>query len=203
MPPSKIGRANHRSVAARRASASPRVRTLASFVSTKTKRPTKAPLETELHVRLRIVCLSPPDARRHDAEFGLQDNSTTADWVIHPGQVQPNGDVHFECECRVRPQPRTGTPNFLGPFVHGGSAQRFLYLSWRPQNWRPGRPEPACPTWVRRMKVHLSSISAAQIAQAQKTGGVLEASVAGTGRDGGPNCASVPLLGRGWTVRKK
>ena len=90
-------------------------------------------------LRLRVICQKPPSPERFGAVFGLQDNSTTAEWVIHPGHPRPNGDVAFDCECRVRPHPRTGAPSFLGPFVHGDSVERFLYLSWRPSEWRPGQ----------------------------------------------------------------
>jgi hypothetical protein len=82
--------------------------------------------------------------------------------------------------------------------VHGDASRRFLYLSWRPLKWRPGQPEPAC--WLRRIKVHLSSITWEQIEQSVANGGVLEAVLPGTGRDGGPSCASVPLVGGGWAV---
>jgi len=151
-------------------------------------------------VKLRIICLGPPDPAKYGAEFGLQDNSSTADWIVHKGR-SIKGDLHFECECRVRPQKTNGAPNFLGLFVHGNPAERFLYLSWRPVKWLPGQPEPATRVWVRRMKVHLRSISWEQIDEAVGIGGVLEARVEGTGRDGGPACASVPLLGGGWFVR--
>jgi len=154
---------------------------------------------TEQRVRLRVICVAPPRPERFGAVFGLQDNSTTQEWVIHPGQAQSNGDIHFECECRVRPNERTGKPNFLGPFMHGGSTERFFYLSWRPTGWCPGQPDPPCPAWVRRIKVHLSAITWTQIDQALRTRGVLQATVPGTGRDGGPSCASVPLVGGAWT----
>lgn len=157
--------------------------------------------EVEQHVRLRVICILPPKPEQYEAEFGLQDNSTTRDWVIHPGKVQANGDIQFECECRVRRNPRTGEPNFLGLFVHGDATKRFLYLSWRPKGWRPGQPDSAA-TWLRRMKVHLSSITWAQIAEATLPGRMLEAKIAGTGRGGGPNCGTVALEGGAWTVRK-
>ena len=153
-------------------------------------------------IRLRVICLTPPAPQHYGAEFGLQDNSTTADWVIHAGKVRPNGDIYFECECRVNVDVRTRMANFLGRFAHGGTAQKFLYLSWRPTAWRPEQPDPPCPAWLRRMKVHLSSITWSQIDQAARSEGVLEARVQGTGRDGGPSCGSVPLIGKGWTVRK-
>jgi hypothetical protein len=155
----------------------------------------------EQRIRLRVICVKPPPQKKYEAEFGLQDNSTTAEWVIHAGKALANGDIHFECECRVRPHHRTGSPTFLGPFVHGGAAQRFLYLSWRPVGWRPGEPDPPCPAWLRRIKVHLSAITWEQIELSVRTAGVLEVVVPGTGRDGGPSCASVPLIGGGWAVR--
>ena len=169
-------------------------------MASKPKQHAKSDTRPEQHIRLRVICRKPLQPQRYGAEFGLQDNSTTVDWVIHAGQSQPNGDVHFECECRVRPHQRTGLPNFLGPFVHGVASQRFLYLSWRPVGWRPSQPGPPCPAWLRRMKVHLRSISWKQIEELTR-GGVLEAVVPGTGRDGGPSCASVPLVDGGWTVR--
>jgi hypothetical protein len=172
-------------------------------MSTKAEGHTPAADRTEQRVRLRVVCLSPPDPEQYSAEFGLQDNSATATWVIHPGKVQPNGDIHFDCECRVRPNPRTGQPNFLGPFVHGDAAKRFLYLSWRPRAWDPGQQDPPCSAWVRRIKVHLSPITWEEIESAIQLRGVLEAAVRGTGSDGGPSCASVPLVGGGWTVKKR
>jgi Family of unknown function (DUF5990) len=172
-------------------------------VTIKSKPPANASRRIEEHIRLRVVCQDPPPPERYAAEFGLQDNSTAAEWVIHAGRVFPNGDIHFECECRVRPQKKTGSPNFLGNYVQGSPFARFLYLSWRPRDWAPGKPEPPCGTWLRRMKVNLSSITWEQIDEALKLNAVLEAVVRGTGRDGGPSCGSVPLVGGGWVVQTK
>lgn len=155
---------------------------------------------SDLRVRLRIRCVRPPRPEDHGAAFGLQDNTSTHHWNLHPGRVLANGDYLFECECRVRPRTGDEAPRFLGPFVHGPAAGRFLYLSWRPTSSHPGNAEPPRPAWVRRMKIHLRTIAWAQIDEAIRSDGVLEAAVQGTGRDGGPNCASVPLLGEGWQV---
>ncbi len=172
-------------------------------MSNKPKRQTGSNQRAEERVRLRVICLKPPPPKKYGAEFGLQDNSTTAEWVIHAGKERPNGDIQFECECRVRQNPRTQAPSFLGPFVHGDAAKRFLYLSWRPADWRPGQPDPPPPGWVRRLKVHLSTMTWGQIHEAVRIDGVLEATVQGTARDGGPSCASVPLVGGGWRVQPK
>ena len=170
-------------------------------MASRSKRSINSDVRSEQRVRLRVICQRPPSPQQYGAEFGLQDNSSTAAWVLHTGGTQPNGDIHFECECRVRPQQRTDSPNFLGPFVHGSASERFLYLSWRPLAWRPSQAEPGVG-WVRRIKVHLKSITWEQIDESVKKDGILEAVVPGTGRDGGPSCASVPLFGGGWAIRR-
>jgi len=48
------------------------------------------------------------------------------------------------------------------------------------------------------MKIQLCPITSEKIEEAIRLGGVLEATVEGTGKDGGSNCASVKLLGDGW-----
>ncbi|MBX3747056.1 MAG: hypothetical protein KF833_17245 [Verrucomicrobiae bacterium] len=154
-------------------------------------------------VRLRVVCKAPPDPDQHGAIFGLQDNSTAAHWSLHAGTRTSSGDIVFGCDVRVRANARTADPNFLGDYVHGKPDERFLYLSWRPRDWRSGQPERASPRWQRRMKIHLGTVTWEQIEEATQSGGVLGATVEGTGKDGGPNCASVPLLGNGWEVERK
>lgn len=150
-------------------------------------------------LRLRIVCLRPPDPGQHNAEFGLQEKRT-GDWILHAGKRQRNGDFVFDFECEVRPR-RSGTsPDFSGQFIHGKPGERFVYLSWKPRGWKPGTPEPGAPHCVRRMKIHLKSIRWAQVESALKGGSCLEAIVLGTATDGGPNCASVPLT-HGWQLR--
>jgi hypothetical protein len=165
----------------------------------KSKQPTKTARSAERGVHLRIICFSPPNPEEHGASFGLQDNSTAKEWVIHPGKRRPNGDVEFECECRVRRKPSSSKPNFLGPFVHGGTAGRFLYLSWRPKDWRPGGPDVPRWIWLRRMKVGLGSITWAQIEQALRDSRVLEVRVPGTGPSG--PFGSLPSGAESWTVK--
>ena len=165
----------------------------------KSKQPGKGHPQSDRLVCLRIICVSPPNPEDYGAAFGLQDNSTTKEWVLHPGKSRRNGDVQFECECRVRGMPGQNKPNFLGPFVHGGTADRYLYLSWRPKDWRPGAPEvPGC-VWLRRMKVRLGSITWPQIEQVIREKSALEMKVAGTGPSG--PFGEVGLGGVGWLVK--
>jgi hypothetical protein len=55
--------------------------------------------------------------------------------------------------------------------------------------------------WTRRAKIPLAGITWPMIAKAAN-GGFLEAGIAGTARDGGPACATVPLLDQGWKFSK-
>lgn len=86
-----------------------------------------------------------------------------------------------------------GHLRLLGPFAQGPPNARFVYVNSGKQ---AGQVE-TC--WDRRAKVHLRDIPAAVIEQAARSGGVVETQIAGTGRDGGPACATVPLMG-GWRI---
>jgi hypothetical protein len=136
-----------------------------------------------------LICVAPPSPPEGDAErlteFGLQHGKED----VQPGVTQPNGTVRCECDVRVKRDPVTKAPNFLGPYAYGTPAARFLYLSWR-------REEGGEWHWIRRLKIHLASITWEQIEAVGRTeGSVLEARIAGTGS------GTVPLLGEGWTVR--
>ena len=86
-----------------------------------------------------------------------------------------------------------GQPDFAGPAVHGKKGERFFYLSWSSDRF--GHRE-----MFRRLKAHLRDLTAAQIAEAVKTEAKLVARVHAIAKDGGPACASVKLLGGGWSV---
>lgn len=147
--------------------------------------------DQELNLRLRVTCAEMPPDRFHEydaVQLGIQQKE-----AIHPGVLRGDGALCFECPVRARRDPATGLPNFLGPFVHGPRGARFLYLTWTGR--RSGERE-----MFRRMKIHLSGISWEEVTEAAASGVALEARVSGTGRDGGPACASVPLLDGGWSV---
>ena len=69
-----------------------------------------------------------------------------------------------------------GVLRFSGEFVQGPSGGKFVYVTSGARAGQVGSP------WTRRAKVWL---------QARR---------AGLSRDGGPACATVPLLDEGWTV---
>jgi hypothetical protein len=85
-------------------------------------------------------------------------------------------------------------PNFLGKFAQGPKGQRFVYVN----SGTYAGQQNTC--WSRRAKILLMSITQKQIDEALSSPGArLEAEIMGTGRDGGPMCASVPVVG-GWRV---
>src|SRR5262249_46337362 len=97
-------------------------------------------------------------------------------------------------ELSVRVADRDGAPNFLGPYAQGPVGERFVYVN---SGQRAGEPE-SC--WDRRAKLHLRDVGWPLVRKALKGGGVLEARIEGTAGDGGPACATVPLLGGGWQL---
>jgi hypothetical protein len=146
-------------------------------------------------VRLRVrLAEAPPRACAGYAEIegGIQRRNE-----VFAGEVGPDGLPRFACELRARRDSATGTPVFLGPFAFGPPTARFLYVSWsavRPAEPGDGR------AMFRRAKVPLGGITWAQVEEATaRPEAVLEATVPGVARDGGPVCASVSPRD-GWRV---
>jgi hypothetical protein len=138
----------------------------------------------EIPCRIRVV--GPPQG----VDFRLQRGKAE---LVAPSQVT-DGELVFDLTARVG-QGRDGEPNLLGPFVQGPVGGRFVYVN---SGTCAGQLH-SC--WTRRAKVPLGGITAAMIADlAADPSSVAEARIVGTGRDGGPACATVPLLDGGWRV---
>lgn len=136
-------------------------------------------------VAMHLICQTrPPDVYAgRPTEFGLQDKKQ----MLHPGVRMSAGAIRFNFTVTVERKPNRAKPKFGGPFVHGTADTPFVYLGYR--EVQDGAP------WIRRLKIHLSSITWAQVEAAQVGEVVLEASVSGQGS------GTVPLLGEGWQVR--
>lgn len=90
----------------------------------------------------------------------------------------------------------SGHPNFLGKFSQGPKDSRFVYVN---SGTCAGQAD-TC--WTRRAKISLVSISTEQIEDVFRSlNSCLETSYGGTGRDGGPTCASVK--GIEWKITEK
>jgi hypothetical protein len=144
------------------------------------------PVDRELP--LRLVLREPPAGVR----FAMQRGPTATRELVPPSAESP-ARVTFDITVRVRAG-EGGAPRFAGPFVHGPPAERFLYV-----NAGDHAGDAASP-WSRRAKIRLDGIAAADVdAVLARPGTVLEGEIAGTSRDGGPVCATTPVLG-GWRV---
>ena len=139
-------------------------------------------------IRLRINVIDPP------AGVNLRMQRGRAELV--DAARSSSKRVTFEFEVRLGTR-AGGLPNFLGDFAQGPPDKRFVYINCGTLAGQPDSP------WSRRAKIPLTGISTKLIAEARRTGGVLTAEYEGTGRDGGPSCATVPLISGAWHVEAK
>ena len=131
---------------------------------------------------LRIVMENPVPG----VATALQRGATGKAEFVGPVQASAGGLV-FELSVMVAGALPDGRPRFLGPFVQGPPDARFVYLNCGAAAGQPGTH------WLRRAKIPLAGLSWALI-EAIEPGRRLEARIAGTARDGGPACGSVPPL---------
>ena len=127
-------------------------------------------------LKLRIVVEDPPPG----VDYALQKGSGSF-YDFEQKQRSQGRDLTFEFAPVIRDGVSDGMAALAGPHVQGPRGQRFVYLDIGTAAGQTGTP------WSRRLKVPLSGITAKMIA----AGGVLETRVPGTGRDGGPACATV------------
>jgi hypothetical protein len=141
----------------------------------------------EHELTLRIV-LEKPTA---GCDFGVQKGKGNEYETV---QTQRSKGKDLSFEFRVRVKTGTAAPNFLGPFVHGPTGERFIYIDI---GTYAGQTE---TVWSRRLKVPLRGITSEVIERVLANDhSLLETRVAGTGRDGGPTCGTVKPF-EGWRL---
>ena len=140
---------------------------------------------------LRIVLLAPPAG----VPWALQEGKGGAA-TLAPPVLQSPEQVVLATTLTLAGLDAAGAPILRGPAVQGPAGGRFLYAA---SGQRAGDPA-SC--YERRAKIPLGTITPALLAAwRERPGAWLEARVAGTARDGGPACATVPVLGGGWQLR--
>lgn len=141
----------------------------------------------KLHVLARIVLVAPPSG----VAFALQRGKNELARVA----VSTGADLRLDFGIQVERMP-SGALRFTGEFVQGPAGGKFIYVNSGTLAGQLKSP------WTRRAKVSLESLKWPAIHRVTvKPGAVLEARITGVARDGGPVCASVALLGRGWLVK--
>ncbi len=140
-------------------------------------------------VSLVIRVRRPPPGVRWALQLGRQD-------LVPPAKVSAD-ELRFEFSARVV-ESADGGVDLRGPAVQGPRGGRFVYLTCGKRAGDPGSP------WDRRAKVPLEPLRVRLGSAAPRwTEGEWEAQIEGVGRDGGPACASVPLVGGEWTLRSR
>ena len=141
-------------------------------------------MNQELHIR--IILESPPSG----VVFGIQKGKGNQYETILK-QKSNNNDLCFEFEISVK-EGQTSLPNFTGPYVQGSLNERFIYIDI---GTYAGQID---SIWSRRLKIPLRDISSETIKLLLTDSSfILETKVPGTGKDGGPNCATVKPFS-GW-----
>ena len=138
------------------------------------------PRAQQAQLRLRITVVEPPAGVAFAMQRGRAELTkavaTRADALVFEFSVNV---ADASCE----------PPRLVGEFTQGPATGRFVYINVGTSAGQRGSP------WTRRIKVPLYSMTPALVAAAiAAPGTVLETRIRGTGRDGTPACATVPLL---------
>ena len=140
----------------------------------------------DIELPLRIVVVAPPVGVMFALQRGKSELLTQT--------IATGDDLQFDFVVRAGGREEEW-PNFLGPFVQGPRGGRFIYVN---SGTCAGQTD-SC--WTRRAKIPLKGVGWNLIDRAlARPGSLLEARIAGKGRDGGPACATVPLLGERWRI---
>jgi hypothetical protein len=143
-------------------------------------------MDRELPIRI-VVLRVPPGVT-----FAIQRGKNE---LLPPSRATDESLI-FDLRVRVSERKGGGSPTVLGPYAHGKPDDRFIYLN---SGTMAGQTE-SC--FTRRAKIKTGGITWKLVEQTLGTAGaVLETQIEGRAGDGGPCCATVPLLG-GWKVSR-
>lgn len=148
-------------------------------------------LKSEIAVLLRIVVVDPLPG----VDFGIQEGKGN-DYRTLAVQRSKVGNLQLDCTIKVKGNRADGLLIFVGPIAQGPPNGRFIYIDIG----KSAGQFDSC--WQRRIKIPLAGISWEMIdsvVAAPKR--FLQATIPGTGKDGGPSCATVKPMD-GWKVVK-
>lgn len=137
-----------------------------------------------MDVSLRVIVRNPLPGVTFAVQLGR-------DTLLEP-TVRKTSALTFDTSVKVV-EGKSG-PTLSGPAIQGKADEKFVYVN---SGKRAGQVS-SC--WDRRAKLMLSSVDTKMLKQLRDHGGTLVAEINGTGGDGGPSCARVPILGGGWRV---
>ena len=143
----------------------------------------------ESEITLQIVLTKPTP----DVVFGLQVGSGKMYETVQK-QMSRSADLTFTFSVKVKgDKSKDEFPQLSGNVVQGSSGNKFVYIDI---GTYAGQSD---TIWSRRLKVPLTGITWMDIESLGKNT-ILQSTVPGTGKDGGPNCATVKPF-PGWQVK--
>ena len=139
---------------------------------------------------LRIILVAPPAG----VDFGIQEGKGN-DYKTIAVQRSKAGNLTLECNINVKGNRSDGPPIFVGPISQGPPTRRFIYVDIG----KSAGQFDSC--WQRRIKIPLETITWEMIDSVlEKPKRLLQATIPGTAKDGGPSCATVKPID-GWKVQ--
>ena len=147
-------------------------------------------MESEL--TLQIILIKPTK----EVDFGLQQGAGN-DYETIQKQRSTGQDLFFKFPIKIKGERKKDLlPKFSGSFAQGPAANKFIYIDI---GTYAGQTNTG---WSRRLKIPLTGITWEDIDKLISNPHlILEAIVPGTGRDGGPNCATVKPFD-GWHYKQ-
>jgi hypothetical protein len=144
----------------------------------------------ESEITLQIILIKPTPG----VIFGLQKGSGSKYETVQK-QIPVSNDLAFACTIKVKgDRSKAEAPRFSGGFVQGPADNRFVYIDIGTCAGQIGT------VWSRRLKIPLTGITWKDI-DSLSGNAMLQTLVPGTGRDGGPNCATVKPF-EGWHIKQ-
>lgn len=139
---------------------------------------------------LQIVLLKPTPG----VDFGLQKGAGNNYETVQK-QRSDSKDLSFNFTITIKgDKTKDSSPKLSGSFVQGPTNGKFVYIGIGTYAGQIGTP------WSRRLKIPLTGITWKDVDQLFADPNlIMQTRVPGTGKDGGPNCATVKPFD-GWKI---
>ena len=144
----------------------------------------------ESEITLQIILIKPTQG----VVFGLQKGSGN-NYETLQKQIPTSNDLTFTFTINVKgDRSKDKLPRLSGAFVQGSAKDKFVYIDI---GTYAGQTD---TVWSRRLKIPLTGITWKDIDSLTSGNSMLQTRVPGTGKDGGPNCATVKPF-EGWHIK--